>query len=246
LKERAGKKQMKVCALIPAYNEAPHLYEVVKGCLKHVKAVFVVDDGSTDGSGEIAKTAGAVVMRHPMNRGKGVALKTGFRGILREGKWDAVMVLDGDGQHNWDEIPMFISQSLKCGYDIVVGNRMKHIGSMPLERTTTNWLSSLVLSALTRQEIKDSQCGFRLIRTNVLKELVLRTRKYDTESELLVEAARKGFRIGNVPIATIYGDERSYIHPVLDTLRFVRVALRCAFRGKGERKAAGPVREGKC
>jgi glycosyltransferase involved in cell wall biosynthesis len=237
---------MEVCALIPVYNEAPHLHDVIKGCLKHVKAVFVVDDGSTDGSGEIAKKAGAIVLRHSINRGKGVALKTGFRGILQEGKWDAVIVLDGDGQHNWDEIPMFISHSLEGGYDVVVGNRMRDIRSMPLERTTTNWLSSFILSALTRQEIKDSQCGFRLVKTDALNRLVLRTRKYDTESEMLVEAARKGFRIGNVPIATIYGDERSYIHPVLDTLRFVRVALKCAFRGKGGGKTAAPEREERC
>jgi glycosyltransferase involved in cell wall biosynthesis len=234
---------MEVCALIPVYNEAPHVGEVVRGALKHVKAVFVVDDGSTDRSGEIAERAGAQVLRHPINRGKGVALKTGFHHILQEAKWDAVVVLDGDGQHDWNEIPEFISHCLAGGYDVVVGNRMRDISSMPVERTTTNVLSSLILSALARQEIKDSQCGFRLIKTKVLKELVLKTRKYDTESEMLVEAARKGFRIGNVPIATIYGGQRSYIHPVLDTLRFARVALRCAFRGKRRSKTAVP--EGK-
>ncbi len=227
---------MNVCALIPVYDEAPHISEVVKGCLQHVKAAYVVDDGSTDGSGDIARKANAIVLRHPLNRGKGVALKTGFREILEQGKWDAVVVLDGDGQHNWDEIPKFISRCVTGGYDIVVGNRMKDISSMPVERTTTNILSSLVLSALAKQDIKDSQCGFRLIKTSVLKELVLRTRKYDTESEMLLEAARKGFCIGNVPIATIYRDERSYIHPVLDTMRFIRVALRCAFRRQRNRR----------
>lgn len=221
---------MRVCALIPVYNEASHLRAVVKGCLKHVEAVFVVDDGSTDGSADLARAAGAVVLRHPRNLGKGVALKTGFREVLRDRAWDAVIVLDGDGQHHWDEIPKFLSAMNEGNYDIVVGNRMKDVRSMPVERTMTNWLSSRVLTALTGQKIRDSQCGFRLVKTSVLRNLVLKTRKYDTESEMLVEAARKGFRVGDVPIQTIYAGQKSSIHPVLDTLRFVRLAIGFLFQ----------------
>lgn len=232
---------MRVCALIPVYNEASHIREVVKGCLNYAEAVFVVDDGSADGSAQLARVAGATVVRHPKNLGKGVALKTGFREVLRDTTWDAVIVLDGDGQHNWDEIPKFLSTMQAGAYDIVVGNRMRNIRSMPLERKTTNWLSSRILTALTGQKIRDSQCGFRLVKTSVLRELVLKTRKYDTESEMLVEAARKGFRIGNVPIQTIYAGQQSKIHPVLDTLRFVRLAIGFVFRGKGTR----PVRSGR-
>ena len=237
---------MEVCALIAAYNEAPHIDKVVKGCLKHVKAAFVVDDGSTDGSGEIARKAGAVVIRHPINLGKGVALKTGFAAILEEGRWDGVVILDGDGQHDWEEIPKFISCLEEGRYDIVLGNRMRDVRSMPLDRKVTNWLSSGILSALTGQEIKDSQCGFRLVKTDVLQELVLNTRKFDTESEMLLEAASKGSRIGSVPIATIYGAEKSYVHPVVDTMRFVRVALRYVFRARPRRKKGRPQREEKC
>lgn len=229
---------MRVCALIPVYNEASHIRDVVTGCLKHVEAVFVVDDGSADGSASLARAAGAVVLRHPRNLGKGVALKTGFREILRDTTWDAVIVLDGDGQHNWDEIPRFLSAMNEGDYDIVVGNRMKDVRSMPVERTMTNWLSSRILTALTGQKIRDSQCGFRLVKTGVLGDVVLKTRKYDTESEMLVEAARKGFRVGDVSIQTIYAGQKSSIHPVLDTLRFVRLAIGFLFRSKAAKPMA--------
>jgi glycosyltransferase involved in cell wall biosynthesis len=229
---------MRVCALIPVYNEASHIREVVKGCLKYVEAVFVVDDGSADDSAQLAREAGAVVLRHPRNLGKGIALKTGFREILRDATWDGVVVLDGDGQHNPDEIPKFLSSMKQGSYDIVVGNRMKDVRSMPIERTTTNYLSSRILTALTGQKIRDSQCGFRLVKTSVLREVVLKTRKYDTESEMLVEAARKRFRVGNVPIQTIYAGQKSNIHPVLDTLRFVRLAIGFLFQSKGGKPMA--------
>lgn len=227
---------MEICALIPVYNEAPHLEKVVKGCLKLLKSAYVVDDGSTDGSGQVARKAGAIVLRHPANRGKGAALKTGFAAIMQEGAWDGIVVLDGDGQHDWNEIPRFISRLRSGAYDIVVGDRMGDMRPMPLQRKVTNYLSSRILSALTGQRIEDSQCGYRLIRADVLRGLVLQTAKFDTESEMLIEAANRGFRIVNLPISTIYGSEKSYFRPVLDTLRFLRVAARYASRG-GRRKA---------
>jgi glycosyltransferase involved in cell wall biosynthesis len=240
LEENSTREQMKVCALVPVFNEAPHVGKVVTGSLAYVESVFVVDDGSSDRSGEIAREAGALVFRHSINCGKGEALKTGFAAILKEEKWDGVLVLDGDGQHDWNEIPRFVSCLVEGGYDIVLGNRMGDVQFMPLERKITNWLSSRVLSALTHQKIKDSQCGFRLIRTNVLKALALRTQRFDMESEMLLEAARKGFRIGDIPTATIYGTEKSSVHPVLDTLRFVLVALRYTFRAIGRHRGPCP------
>jgi len=236
---------MRVCALIPVFNEAPHIEKVVRGCLAHVGKVFVVDDGSKDGSGEIARKAGALLLRHSMNCGKGSALKTGLAAVLNEGKWDAVIVLDGDEQHDWNEIPRFISRLVEGGYDIVLGNRMGDLRLMPLERRMTNWLSSRVLSALIRQKIKDSQCGFRLMKTDVVKSLVLRTQRFDMESEMLLEAAKKGFRIGDIRIATIYGTEKSSVHPVLDTLRFVLVALKYMFRAIGRLGRLQPKKERK-
>jgi glycosyltransferase involved in cell wall biosynthesis len=232
--------------LIPVYNEAPHLERVVRGCLNYLDAAFVVDDGSTDGSGEIARKAGAVVLRHRENHGKGAALKTGFARVLKEETWDGVVVLDGDGQHDWDEIPAFISCLEKGGYDIVAGNRMRDRRSMPFRRKATNYLSSRIMSFLTGQRIEDSQCGFRLLKTDLLKRLVLKTGKFDTESELLLEAARRGFRIGSVPVPTIYGPEKSYVRPVRDTVRFLRVAAKYFFRARGRRGHVSPQRKKRC
>ncbi len=237
---------MEVCALIPVYNEAPYIEKVVKGCLKHLIAAYVVDDGSTDNSGELARDAGAIVMRHPINRGKGAALRMGFAHIMKDERWDGIVVLDGDGQHDWEEIPRFISYLQKGGYDIVVGNRMRDVRPMPLSRKATNCLSSRILSTLTGQKIEDSQCGFRFVKTEVLKKLVLTTTKFDTESEMLVEAARKGFRVGNLPIPTIYGAEKSYFRPLLDTLRFLRVAAKYVFRPRATPRKADPERKERC
>ena len=226
---------MNVCALVPVYNESRFIGEVVKGCLHHVSVVYVVDDGSTDGSGAIAQQAGATVLRHPTNRGKGVALKTGFGRILREGRCDGVVTLDGDRQHDWNEIPKFLAYMQERRCDIVVGNRMGDVHIMPFRRRATNFLSSRVLSLITGQRIEDSQCGFRLIRTGVLKGLVLKTTDFDTESEMLVEAARRGARIGNLRIATIYGTETSSIRPIRDTWRFVRLAGRYLLQAERKR-----------
>lgn len=235
-REIVRRQQVEICALIPAYNEARHIERVVKGCLKHLSAVYVVDDGSTDRSGEIAREAGAIALRHSANLGKGAALKTGFARIMEEGRWDGVIVLDGDGQHDWEEIPRFLSCLEREKHDIVLGNRMGDTRPMPFRRKATNCLSSRILSVLTGQRIEDSQCGFRLMRTEVLERLALRTTKFDTESEMLVQAGRKGFRLGNLRIATIYGAERSHVRPVVDTLRFLRVAAKYVFRGKGRRR----------
>lgn len=237
---------MEICALIPVYNEAPRIGKVVKGCLKHLRSVCVVDDGSTDGSAEAAQKAGAVVLRHPINLGKGAALRTGFARILRERKFDGIAILDGDGQHDWDEIPKLIFYLQNGAYDIVIGNRMGNLRPMPFRRKATNYLSSVILSALTGQRIADSQCGFRLLRTSVLEDLSLRTTKFDTESEILLEASQRGFKIGNMPIATIYEVEKSYVRPVLDTLRFLRVAVNSLFRGGARPRKVKRARRLKC
>lgn len=237
---------MEVCALIPVFNEAPYVERVVRGCLRHVRAVFVVDDGSTDGSGQVARKAGAIVLTHPVNRGKGAALKTGFAAVLDERTWDAIVILDGDGQHDWNEIPRFVSCLTVGDYDIVLGDRMGDVRAMPLRRKVTNWLTSRILSALTSRKITDSQCGFRLLKTELLRGIVLKTTKFDTESEILLEAARKGVRIGTVSVATIYGSETSYVHPVPDTLRFVRVGLKYVFWRRARPKKEAPKRNNEC
>lgn len=216
---------MRACALIPAYNESARIGDVVEGARGQGVTVVVVDDGSTDGTEEAARRGGATVLRHPRNRGKGEALKTGFRYAIEQGV-DAVITLDGDGQHDPAEIPEIVARAEQEGSDIVLGCRMGDVSRMPLLRIWTNQITSAVLSRLAHTRISDSQSGYRLIRTRALRSLDLVTRKYDLESEILVRAARRGFRISEVPVRTIYEGSESKIHPGLDTLRFIRLALR--------------------
>ncbi len=216
---------MDVCAVIPACNEEARVGEVVRGARRHLSRVVVVDDGSADGTADAARRAGAEVLRHPGNRGKGAALKTGMEHAFGEG-FDAVVVLDADGQHAAGEIPLFLGTAERTGADVVVGSRMDNAEGMPLVRYLTNRFTSAVVSKLAGQRIPDSQCGFRLIGERAFRRMGFKTSRYDTESEMLIEAGRAGCRIVSVPVRTIYGTGKSKINPFVDTARFFRLVLR--------------------
>jgi glycosyltransferase involved in cell wall biosynthesis len=216
---------MKLCALIPAYNEATEIAHVVRGCAEHADEVLVVDDGSGDETAQAAEAAGATVIVHKRNAGKGAAIRTGL-GYVRGHEFDAVVLLDGDGQHDWNEIRRFVEAAERTGAPIVLGDRMRDVAEMPALRRWTNRTTSRIISRLARQRIPDSQCGFRLLRAEVLADLDLKTANYETESEMLLQAAAAGHRIESIPIKTIYNAAPSHIHPVRDTWRFIKLALR--------------------
>ncbi|HDL64098.1 MAG TPA: glycosyltransferase family 2 protein [Proteobacteria bacterium] len=211
-----------VSVLIPAFNEGEYIAEVVRGALRSVCRVLVVDDGSADRTVAVAKDAGAEVICHPENRGKGAALRTGFELLLADGS-EAIVVLDGDGQHDPEELPAFIKRANERGADIVVGNRLANAAGMPRVRYWTNRAMSIILSWLSQQKIPDSQCGYRLIRREVLESINFTTENYDLESEMLILASRLGFKIASVPIKTIYTGQVSEIKPGRDTVRFLRL-----------------------
>lgn len=225
---------MKVCVLIPAYNEEATIYGVVGKALGKVDSVIVIDDGSSDGTGREARRAGALVITHPGNRGKGSALKTGFSYVLNGG-YDGVLVMDGDGQHDPDDIDVFLETAERTDAGIIVGNRMEDTGKMPIVRCLTNRFTSMVVSGIARQKIPDSQCGFRFIRSAVLRTMNLKTGRFETESEMLMMAGRKGWKIDSVRVSTIYGGEKSKINPLIDTIRFFKLVLasRRKFRDRG-------------
>jgi glycosyltransferase involved in cell wall biosynthesis len=218
---------MRTLALIPCYNEASNIAEVVAACREHVEAVLVVDDGSTDGTDAAAREAGAEVITHDPNRGKGIALNTGYDYAVREG-YDAVITLDGDGQHDPAEIPKFTAAArAHPEAHIVLGNRMGDASRMPRIRRFTNRLTTFFVNRMSGLHTQDSQTGYRLIRTEVLKRVRCTSRTYDAESEILVHAGRAGFKVIEVPIATIYRPEAaSSIHPIREPLRFARFVLR--------------------
>ena len=210
----------RVIALIPAYNEVARVGEVVTQARPQVDEVIVIDDGSDDGTAAAAEKAGAKVLRHEQNRGKGGAIATALDYFGRSDAEFAIL-LDADGQHDPAEIAKFVETAGREQADIVVGTRMGDTGDMPVVRRLTNEFTSWVTSRLAGQRIPDSQCGYRLLRRNVLEDLRLSTARFETETEMLIQAARAGHRIISIPIRTIYeSGHTSHIHPVRDTIRF--------------------------
>lgn len=223
---------MKTLVIIPAKD----LEDVVGDVVRAVRSldlgldVLVVNDGSEDDTTRVAEQAGARVVEHSENLGKGAALKTGFEYAIENG-YEGVITMDGDGQHDPASIPDFLEAVEKTGADVIVGTRMHAVGSMPRLRIWTNRTTSRIVSLLARQKIPDSQSGYRLFRIGVLKDVVksLVTTRYDTESEILIRAAKRGYRAASVAIKSIYTGTVSHIHPVADTLRFVRLVGRSVF-----------------
>jgi glycosyltransferase involved in cell wall biosynthesis len=216
----------KIAAVIPAYNEEKHIGDVVRRTRQKLDNVVVVDDGSHDKTAERAREAGADVIVHEQNRGKGETIKTGLRHWL-DRQFDFMIILDADGQHRPEEIDRFMAAALSPDEPkLILGNRMKDISSMPLVRRIVNrWMSERI-SALCGQKIPDTQCGFRLLHRQLIPELFGGTARFDYETEMLIVASRKGFRVDSVPISTVYSDEVSSIHPVRDTLRFFKLMRR--------------------
>jgi len=214
----------RLLALIPAFNEQAHVADVVTRALPLVNEVVVVDDGSTDRTGEMARNAGAIVLRHEQNRGKGASLVTGLE-YFRQSDAEWAILLDADGQHNPSEIPAFLETARHAGANIVVGSRMRNVANMPRVRLWTNLFTSWLTSKLARQPVSDSQCGYRLVARSVLGDLRLETSRFETETEMLIQAGRAGHRIASQPIQTIYLVGRvSHIHPLRDTARFFNLA----------------------
>jgi glycosyltransferase involved in cell wall biosynthesis len=213
--------------LIPAYNAGLTISELIEKISEFIDKsdIVVIDDGSKDQTFGIAQRAGAVVLKHGINRGKGEALKTGFKYAL-EKNYDSLLSIDADLQHDPSSIRDF-QQKAKENFDgILIGTRDIHLKRMPLARWLSNNLTSMILSILSGQTVRDSQSGYRLISTQVLKKVKLKAKKYDLESEILVKAGRKGFKIDAVPIKTIYGGGKSFINPLIDTGRFLKLMWR--------------------
>jgi len=215
---------MHVCLLLPAYNEAKTIGQVVREASEFVNDVLVIDDGSVDKTAQIAEEASGKVIKHSTNLGKGMALRTGFDYVSQKG-YDLIATMDSDGQHQPSDLPRFIDYFKNNKPDIIIGARIHDRIKMPRHRRFNNWLVSSVGSALCGQEVKDFQSGFRLIRTEVLRSVELHTERYETESELLIKAGRIGFKIQSIPINTIYNAEVSNIKPLREMRLFTKLLI---------------------
>ncbi|OFW61900.1 MAG: hypothetical protein A2133_03095 [Actinobacteria bacterium RBG_16_64_13] len=235
-----------VLAVVPAHNEGPRIGAVVRALLAQGLPVLAVDDGSTDDTGEAARAAGASVLSVTPNRGKGAALKAGFRAAL-DGEllaggagpgaaWTAILTLDGDGQHDPAEAPAIIKVWHDSGADLVVGAR--DYGSMPPIRWFTNSVSRLLFSWALGERIPDNQSGYRL-RTRRLAEAALSSPEvgFAFEVEEIAICVGRGYKLAWVPIKTIYGTETSDIRPWSHFVSFMRVTRRARRRVRLERRA---------
>ena len=220
----------RTAAVVPAFNAARHLPDVITDIAQHIprERIIVVDDGSSDATRETAVAAGVVVVVHDGNRGKGAALVSGGKRAIELGMAYAI-TLDADGQHNPAEIPRFVALAGRTDADIIVGNRMDDRKDMPFIRVFANTTTSWFVSLRSGARIPDSQNGYRMIKTWVFDKIDFETTRYDTESEILIKAARMGARIESLPVETIYGDEKSTVNPFIDTLRFFRLVGRSLF-----------------
>jgi glycosyltransferase involved in cell wall biosynthesis len=223
---------MRICALIPAFNEASHIGMVVKGARQHVDAVVVIDDGSTDGTAEIARRAGATCLESAANCGKATALRKGIA-FSRAQHFTHVITLDGDGQHLPEDIPVLLKVAEESGAGLVIGTRPFLREDMPRARYYSNTIGSRLASAMVGCEIRDSQSGFRLLRLDKLGENTLRSRRYEFEMEVLIKMARSGCRIAHAPIHMVYdnGQARSKMNPVRDTVRICLWSVAYRFLG---------------
>ncbi len=213
-------------AIIPAYQDEKHIGDIVRRTRERLAHVVVVDDGSSDWTAQHAREAGAEVIVHTQNRGKGDAIKTGLERCLdREITWAAL--LDSDGQHLPEEIDRFLAAAARTTQPtFLIGNRMNNVTGMPMIRRVVNRYMSRQISRVCKQEIPDTQCGFRMLDRQLIPQLLSGGDRFDYDTEVLIIASRKGYRIQSVPITTVYTDQVSKIRPLRDAIRFLKLMWR--------------------
>lgn len=220
LHTRASMKVDDIVALIPAYNAQAFVVDVIRAASAHVP-VLVVNDGSTDATLERARGTDARVIDQQPNVGKGGALKRGFREAIALGV-NAVITLDADGQHDPNEIPLFVERYRQTRADLIIGER--DFSRMPLVRRMSNTVGRRAFSWALGRRVEDNQSGYRLLSRRLMEVLLESGEEgFEFEMEMIVVCAKRGWPVAGVPIATIYGDEVSNIRPVAHVVHFFRM-----------------------
>lgn len=211
---------------IPAFMAARTIGDVIRRAQALGVAVLVVDDGSTDGTGDVARTCGVTVLAHPVNEGKGRALKTAFDHLFAQG-YDAVVTIDADGQHPPEELPKLLA-AWRDGADLVLGTRNHLYGAMGRVRRASNGTSSWLISQVAGTSLPDCQTGFRLYTRRLIEAIGFPEPRFEAESAVLVRAVRKGFRVAGVPVRLDKADGRATSHyrPIVDSLRIAGAVTR--------------------
>lgn len=213
----------RVTVVIPAYNEERFIEKVVTDIKRMYDiSVLVSDDGSKDNTYYKATECADIVIKHEHNMGKG---RTIIDGVKKAGdNFDYAILMDGDYQHHPADIAKFIKMDFR-NYDIIIGRRDMSIYNMPIIRYLTNRMTTLAVSLLAGRMVYDSQSGYRMVRVESFLKIPIKTFRFQMESEMLIRGGRMGMKIGFVDVQTIYGDEKSKINPLFDTMRFIKMVL---------------------
>lgn len=220
-------KRNPVCGLIPAYNAEASVGKVIDRTRKHLSRVIVVNDGSTDRTEEIVRRREVEIISLPSNRGKGYALRQGFSLALSNG-CSAILTLDADAQHDPEDIPNFLEAHEVDSDAILIGSRMAQKDRFPRQRYYSNRTAAFFISKALGHYLEDTQCGFRLYPAKILRSIQLTTCRFQTETEVLLRAARRGNRLSSVPVKNIYlngNAPQSNFRPVRDTFYICMVVL---------------------
>lgn len=221
---------MKIAILIPAFQAEKTIstllneIEKITTTIQDEVITIVVNDGSTDSTEKIASNFPIILLKHETNKGKGAALKTGFAFAINQNV-DAVLTIDADLQHETIYVKQFINEFKKGNFDLIIGNRINRFSNMPIHRQLSNLVTSFLVTAKSKIKIPDSQSGYRIISTKILKTLTLNHDGFILETELLINAARSKFRIGSIPISTIYLNSKSHMTNWKSTLEFIKLII---------------------
>ncbi|HKJ71391.1 MAG TPA: glycosyltransferase family 2 protein [Gammaproteobacteria bacterium] len=214
-----------IAVVIPAFNEAATLPEVVREAAALAERVWVVDDGSTDHTAETVRDLPCRLLRHPRNLGKGASLRTGLAAALEE-QPAAVITLDADGQHPVRALPQLTERFRRHGDDLVIAARLQERAAMPRLRQFGNGVADFWIGLAGGRRVRDSQSGFRLYSARLLRDLPIHRipgDRFDFEGRTLIEACRRGYAVGEVPIPALYPDSglSSHYRAVVDTSRII-------------------------
>ena len=225
---------MKICAVLPCYNVGALCVPVIEQTTEHVDKILALDDGSTDDTPKHLAAAGIATLAHKENAGKGAALITAFNHILDDPEYeefDSILTIDGDGQHNPQEIPSLIEAYKREPQAVVIGTREIDRPDIQRRRRWGNITSRFFISWACGQYIPDTQSGFRLFSRELLEKVLpgLGPGRYETETSFLILAAREGHKVAPAPISTIYTDEAEQVssfNPYLDTYLIVKIVAK--------------------
>jgi glycosyltransferase involved in cell wall biosynthesis len=221
----------KIMVLIPAYNEAEHISQVVSAARRFLP-VLVVDDGSADETARLAEAAGAEVLRQVPNQGKGSALRAGFQRAIELG-CEAAITLDGDGQHDPMEIRTFLQAYAAAPADLMIGQR--DFRKMPFMRRLANTSGRWLLSWALGQSIPDNQSGYRMLGRRFMERLLDNTEQgFEFEVEMLAICLKNHFYLRWIPIRTIYSGEASHINPWKHLVNYIRIVWNIRRRMKAQ------------